>query len=314
MAMKQCPVCGEKYSDTYKRCPFCEEEEALQNGAKIRRGSGRGGRRAARNSQPNLLSPILVVLILILAGLLVYLLFGDRIADRLFPADDTRDPPVEDVQPAGTEDPDVTEPDDGTMPEEGDQPGTVDVPDDGTGGPADPDEGATPTTPSGTAGTLTVTYMGDPRDDFTMSVGDDPIPLGASGGSGAYTWSSSDDGVASVNAAGQVTAVSAGQATLTVTDGTRTGTCLVRVRGGSASGGSSSGGLSAGSATVVNAASGVRVRSEPNTSSQVLATLVNGDTVRVVQSAGNGWYQITYITAGGQSATGYMMGDYLSNS
>ena len=27
MAMKRCPVCGERYSDTYKNCPFCEEEE-----------------------------------------------------------------------------------------------------------------------------------------------------------------------------------------------------------------------------------------------------------------------------------------------
>ena len=73
MAMKQCPVCGEKYSDTYEKCPFCEEEEALQSGGQIRRGTaGRGGRRAARSRQPNLLSPILVVLILIMAGLLVY--------------------------------------------------------------------------------------------------------------------------------------------------------------------------------------------------------------------------------------------------
>ena len=29
MAMKRCPICGEKYSDTYKSCPFCEEEEAV---------------------------------------------------------------------------------------------------------------------------------------------------------------------------------------------------------------------------------------------------------------------------------------------
>lgn len=36
MAMKRCPVCGEKYSDTYKNCPFCEEEEALRRGRKVR--------------------------------------------------------------------------------------------------------------------------------------------------------------------------------------------------------------------------------------------------------------------------------------
>ena len=51
MAMKRCPICGEKYSDTYKSCPFCEEEEALQSGSQIRRTApARGGRRAARPS------------------------------------------------------------------------------------------------------------------------------------------------------------------------------------------------------------------------------------------------------------------------
>ena len=83
MAMKRCPICGEKYSDTYKTCPFCEEEEALQSGSQIRRNTGRGGKRAARSRQPNLLSPILIVLIVIMAALLVYLLFGDRIAQRM---------------------------------------------------------------------------------------------------------------------------------------------------------------------------------------------------------------------------------------
>ena len=83
MAMKRCPVCGEKYSDTYKNCPFCEEEEAQKNGSQIRRGMGRSGKRAVKSRQPNLLSPILIVLIVIMVALLVYLLFGDQIAGRL---------------------------------------------------------------------------------------------------------------------------------------------------------------------------------------------------------------------------------------
>ena len=37
MALKRCPICGEKYSDTYRDCPFCEEEDALQDGVEIRR-------------------------------------------------------------------------------------------------------------------------------------------------------------------------------------------------------------------------------------------------------------------------------------
>ena len=64
MAMKRCPVCGEKYSDTYRDCPFCEEEEALREGGKLRR-----GRRAApRSRQFSLITPTLIVLILIMAG------------------------------------------------------------------------------------------------------------------------------------------------------------------------------------------------------------------------------------------------------
>ena len=103
MAMKRCPDCGEKYSDTYKYCPFCEEEEALQSGAQIRRTApGRGGKRtAARGRQPNLLSPILIVLIVIMAALLVYLLFGDRIAQRLSGGEETQDTSTEDAPAAG---------------------------------------------------------------------------------------------------------------------------------------------------------------------------------------------------------------------
>ena len=312
MAMKRCPICGEKYSDTYKTCPFCEEEEALRSGSQIRRNSGRGGRRAARNRQPNLLSPILIVLIVIMLALLVYLLFGDRIADRLSGGDGgTQDQQVEDVTP---EVPDPDSGGDGTMPEDGGAGEGTDA-----GGNTDPE-----TDPSGLPETLTIAYMGSPREEFTMSVGDEPIPLTASGGSGTYTWSSSDDGVASVDASGNVTAISAGQATLTVTDGSATGTCLVRVRGGGAassgtdtsSAGTSSGGgtLTAGAAKVVNAGNGVRVRSQPNTSSEILATVPNGAAVQVVQSAGNGWYQITFVASGGVTTTGYMLGEYLQNT
>ena len=80
MAMKRCPVCGEKYSDTYRDCPFCEEEEALREGEKLRR--SRGGHRASRTRQFSLITPTLIVLILIMAGLLVYLLYGDQLKEK----------------------------------------------------------------------------------------------------------------------------------------------------------------------------------------------------------------------------------------
>ena len=204
MAMKRCPICGEKYSDTYKSCPFCEEEEALQSGAQIRRTApGRGGKRtAARGRQPNLLSPILIVLIVIMAALLVYLLFGDRIAQRLSGGEETQDASTEDVTPQPPN-PDTADSEGGdgvTMPESG-----------GTGEIEDPNDGGTTTPaqtdPSTLPETLTIAYLGSPRTEFTMSVGDEPIPLTVSGGSGTYTWSSSDDGIASVDSTGRVTAI-----------------------------------------------------------------------------------------------------------
>ena len=228
MAMKRCPICGENYSDTYKSCPFCEEEAALQRGNQLRRG-GRGGKRASsgnKRGQPNLLSPILVILILIMAALLVYLLFGDKIADQL--AGTQEDPGTEEVTPAPptldeNEDEDTTAPEVGT---------DTDDQDDGEGTGDTAEETDLTALPE----TLTMSYLGAPKTEFTMSVGDDSIPLTASGGSGSYTWSSSDENIATVDADGKVSAVSAGQATITVTDGSGKGTCMVRVKGGTSSG------------------------------------------------------------------------------
>lgn len=228
MAMKRCPICGENYSDTYKSCPFCEEEAALQRGNQLRRG-GRGGKRASsgnKRGQPNLLSPILVILILIMAALLVYLLFGDKIADQL--AGNQEDPGTEEVTPAPptldeNEDEDTTAPEVGT---------DTDDQDDGEGTGDTAEETDLTALPE----TLTMSYLGAPKTEFTMSVGDAPIPLTASGGSGSYTWSSSDENIATVDADGKVSAVSAGQATITVTDGSGKGTCMVRVKGGTSSG------------------------------------------------------------------------------
>ena len=176
MAMKRCPICGENYSDTYKSCPFCEEEAALQRGNQLRRG-GRGGKRASsgnKRGQPNLLSPILVILILIMAALLVYLLFGDKIADQL--AGNQEDPGTEEVTPAPplldeNEDEDTTAPEVGT---------DTDEQDDGEGTGDTAEETDLTALPE----TLTMSYLGSPKTEFTMSVGDAPIPLTASGGSG----------------------------------------------------------------------------------------------------------------------------------
>ena len=32
MSLIKCPKCGEMFSDSYKTCPFCEEDEAYYGG------------------------------------------------------------------------------------------------------------------------------------------------------------------------------------------------------------------------------------------------------------------------------------------
>lgn len=313
MAMKRCPVCGEKYSDTYKTCPFCEEEAAERSGGKIRR----GGRRSASKGQPNLLTPTLVVLILIMLALLVYLLFGDQFQKK---EEETPNTPVEEVTPGEDE----------TPAEEGETPagedGEVDMPED----PSVPSTGDDTQEEPETSGELSYEKASALPDGLTLSASDFTLKtvgeshtITVSGGSGSYTWISEDEGIASVDSSGKVTAVSRGTVNVLVTDGSKKAVCIVRCNvsadsaasssGSSGSTTSSSSGLKAGSAVVTNAGNGVFVRSGPGTENEALATLPNGAEVKIVESAGNGWYKITFAGNGGADTTGYMKGEFLDN-
>ncbi|MCX4371765.1 MAG: SH3 domain-containing protein [Dysosmobacter sp.] len=64
----------------------------------------------------------------------------------------------------------------------------------------------------------------------------------------------------------------------------------------------------------MNGGNGVRVRSGPGTSYDILASIPNGGSVQIVSSAGNDWYEITFTAVGGVTTTGYMKGEFLSNS
>ena len=299
MAMKRCPICGEKYSDTYRDCPFCEEEDALLDGEEIRR-SPRRGKRASRSRQFNIITPTLVVLILIMAALLIYLLFGDKWGEKK-PEEEPNTPPVENIMPEDPVDPEpgTQEGGDGTMPEDGQTPE-----------PSATDYDAAMAPPDGLSLSTT---------DFTLSKTAETHTISVSGGSGTYSWVSQDEGVASVDNSGKVTAISRGTVNVVVTDGARKGVCIVRV---TASGGaattttpqpSTGGSLKAGAAKVINAGNGVRVRSGPSTNHEILATLPNGADLKIVKSAGGDWYEITFANVGGVTTTGYMKGEFLQN-
>lgn len=328
MAMKRCPVCGERYSDTYKECPFCEEEEYWgeeQDGSSrtTYRESSRGGRSAY-----GIVTPVLIVLIVLMALLLVYLLYGDKLGGKNEPPDDSGKvdvaaPPVSGTEPSepdvsgepGTDGPGTDEPEaPDTMPEGGGEDGE-------SGGMSYASAAALP-------GGLTLSST-----DFTQPVSKGDVKLRVSGGTGTYTWISENPAIATVASDGTVTPVARGVTNVLVTDGTKKAVCIVRVTGGSAPSGTtttttpapttpstttpSSGGgsLKAGSAVVVNGGNGVRVRSGPGTNYDILASVPNGGSVQIVRSAGtDDWYEITFSNVNGATTTGYMKGEFLANS
>jgi len=320
MPMKRCPICGEKYSETYRDCPFCEEEEALLEGEAIRRNIHKGKRVVRGSRKFNLITPTLIILILIMAGLLIYLLRdNDHASD-----DSVAPPPVEEEIPddstdgqgsdVGTEEGFPDENTDGTMPEDGDDVTTPDAPD----VEENPVDGA-----SGEYAEMAKLPDGLSlsSEDFTLRELGETHTLKASGGGSSYKWYSEDDGIASVDQNGKVTAVSGGMTHVLVTDGSKKAVCIVRVSASGTldttsgdSGQSSASGLKAGDAMVVNGGNGVRVRSGPSTNHEILATVPNGADVKIVKSAGDGWYEITFDHTGGVRTTGYMKGEFLKNN
>ena len=210
--MKRCPICGENYSASYKHCPFCEEEAALRQGDQIRRGAGNG----KRSSGPKLLSPILILLIVLMAALLVYLLVGDRIAEYVQKGSEEQEPPVEDVLP------------DGTMPGNEDEDDEIDPEEPTPNKPEEPEPseegGLTYQQAAALPEGLTLNST-----DFTLRGVNEVCKLTVSGGSGTYQWISENPKVASVNQNGEVSALSKGTTTIIVTDGKKRAECIARI-------------------------------------------------------------------------------------
>ena len=290
MAMKTCPVCGEKYSDTYRSCPFCEEEKNFRRG----KGTKRKGGHRVRQGGPSLLSPMLVIAILLMAVLLIYLLFGKAIGEKLgWGQDPARSEPSGAVSSQGSS----------GASSSGEEP-VVDPE------PAGLTYEAALALPDG----LTLS-----KTDYSTNVGDPDVTLSVSGGSGSYTWLSENDAIATVSESGTVTAVANGTVNILVTDGNQKAVCIVRVKGGSdpvtpaVDPGPTGGSLKLGAATVINAPAGVNVRSGPGTENAAIASLVNGNEVTIKADAGNGWYEITFVGNGGVDTDGYVKGEFLAN-
>ena len=215
----RCETCGEDYSITYKRCPFCDERP----GRSPRAGMGAGGRRVSGGANPLQVFILLLTVALIIAALFIVFTTVAPLLSRKEPSSSTQQPSVS--QPA------VSQPDASTPGSIGDisvvpnpdvsteQPGT-DTPavNPGTDTPADP------------VVVTKVNSLSLNKTDFTFSSLNEPaVQMKVNGTSSTPTWSIGNTSVATISSDGKVRPVGNGTTNVTCTVDGQTLKCIVRV-------------------------------------------------------------------------------------
>ena len=76
MSLLKCRKCGEMFSDSYKSCPFCAEDEEYYNG-KVKKRNHR--RMEQKHKAPSIVGPVLVLVIILILAAVVWTVFGDSV-------------------------------------------------------------------------------------------------------------------------------------------------------------------------------------------------------------------------------------------
>lgn len=279
----RCENCGEEYSVTYKRCPFCDERP----GRSSRPGSRTsGGRRVANNRRgggyggpvnPIHIIQLVIGLVVIIAAAVIIIRF---VAGPLL---------------GGGGDPDSSQ---GDVTQPGSSQGSQ------SQGPA-----VESITLSRTE-ELTLQY----GESFPMTATVTPADVEE-----PVVWTSSDPSVLTVDAEGMLQNVNTGtelqRVVVTASCGGVQAQCEVYCRAQNAgqdsettpSGGQNGGTASAGSEGTINADGGLYIRSGPGSEYEVLASAPDGATVPILGEE-NGWYRIEYSPG----REGYVSSDYVT--
>ncbi len=315
-----CQNCGEDYSKTYRRCPFCDERSGTVKKKRPVQSHGPGG------MDPRHFAGFSISMLLIFsAGFIVLqevmpLLMNQNGSEGSSTVDKDNTVPSPSV--------DTDEPGPDVVPEEeweanlGDE--NLETPEGEVPGESDDlmnlpqeeaEESPAPSPEPLPEATSTITLS---KSDVSLSA-DESFTLTVPSG-GTVTWTSSHPEIASVNENGRVTNLNTSGSKKVVeiygtVDGAR-GTCVVRCASGTStstsdtSGSSTNSSVTTGAALITNAGSGVRIRGGASTDHPVLATGYNGSDITVVGDAGDGWYEITFIGNSGKE-TGYVRGEYI---
>lgn len=250
MRLLKCPKCGEMFSDTYKTCPFCQEDEELHSGKPVKTGGRRVGGAKAR---PKVGGGVVVACLVLVLGLVACTIFGSQFTE-LFTGGKT-DTPVRALT-LSQRNADLTVGSTVKLTASGGESivsfsssneAVATVSADGTVKAVG--EGSAVVTAK--AGDLTascsVAVKGteqtkEPEDlsiysvygesvvtDVTIEFGK-PAPMKVQGTESAVTWSIADTSIATVDSSGMVTGVAVGDTTLTATVDGQTLTCTIRIR------------------------------------------------------------------------------------
>ena len=284
----RCEKCGEDYSVTYKRCPFCDE----------RPGSGIGGKKGG-NVHPIQLIGLIVSMVLIITALfIVFKYVGPLIlGDRSPSSSSTSASTSQSGDPFGSQSGASSSGDSGSSSSSGGDV-SLDVP------------------------YVNVTALTLNEKDITLRAGElFAFTATVSPADAAVTWTSSDESILKIAADGTATNVNTSgskvKVTVTATAGDKTAECTVFCNSGSSStvtpssGDTPSGNGSVGPNTlgkITNAGSGLNIRSGPGSSYEIIASAENGAEIIIKEDAGNGWYKIDY----GNGKIGYVSSAYVS--
>ena len=247
-----CNAPFEVFSDTYKTCPFCQEDEELHSNRPVKRVSHRtGGGRA----KPKVGGAAVVVCLVLVLGLAGYTIFGSQLT-AFFSRDKEKPEPApavltlsqssvdmtvggstvlsasgaEGIVFSSSDESVATVAEDGTLQavgagsaivtaKAGEQTATCQVTVEEAAQPE------TPTTP--TVKELVLQSIYGSKGDISIGVGE-KAPMKVMGTESAVTWSMENAAVATVD--GAVTGVASGKTTLTATVDGQTLYCTIRVR------------------------------------------------------------------------------------
>lgn len=280
----RCEKCGEDYSVTYKRCPFCDE----------RPGSGIGGKKGG-NVHPIQLIGLIVSMILIITALfIVFKYVGPLIlGDRSPSSSSTSASTSQSGDPFGSQ----------------------------SGASSSGDSSSSSGDVSLEVPYVNVTALTLNEKDITLRAGElFAFTATVSPADAAVTWTSSDESILKIAADGTATNVNTSgskvKVTVTATAGDKTAECTVFCNSGSSTGGdttpvtpSGNGGVGPNTlGKITNAGSGLNIRSGPGSSYDIVASAENGAEIIIQEDAGNGWYKIDY----GNGKIGYVSSAYVT--